>query len=139
MRKNKYPIMNMGTASILTIFIILCMVTFATLSFISANKDAVFTQQIADRTTAYYAASNEANRQIAEITRQLQESWENGTYKEMPKTYQFTIPIDEQKQLEVVLARCHSKKTDTVYCQIKEFKEIAIEEWEGSQHLPVLQ
>ena len=57
MKKTRYPVMNMGTVSILTIFIVLCMVTFATLSFISTNKDAAFTRQIADRTTAYYAAS----------------------------------------------------------------------------------
>ena len=51
MKKTRYPVMNMGTVSILTIFIVLCMVTFATLSFISTNKDAAFTRQIADRTT----------------------------------------------------------------------------------------
>lgn len=83
MKKTRYPVMNMGTVSILTIFIVLCMVTFATLSFISTNKDAAFTRQIADRTTAYYAASSEANRQIAGITEQLKLKWENGTYAEL--------------------------------------------------------
>ncbi|XCP85594.1 hypothetical protein ABXS75_01970 [Roseburia hominis] len=139
MKKTKYPVMNMGTASILTIFIVLCMVTFATLSFISANKDAAFTRQIADRTTAYYAASNEANHQIAEYTEQVKQSWKNGTYDELPKTYTITVPIDEQKQLNVVLTLCNPDQTGGTYCRITEFKEISIEDWEGDEHLPVLQ
>lgn len=139
MKKTKYPVMNMGTASILTIFIVLCMVTFATLSFISANKDAAFTRQIADRTTAYYTASNEANHQIAEYTEHVKQSWENGTYDELPETYTITVPIDEQKQLNVVLTLCNPDQTDGTYCRITEFKEISIEDWEGDEHLPVLQ
>ena len=139
MKKTRYPVMNMGTVSILTIFIVLCMVTFATLSFISTNKDAAFTRQIADRTTAYYAASSEANRQIAGITEQLKLKWENGTYAEMPETYTISVPVDEQKLLRVVLTPCRPDEAEGAYCQITEFKEISSEDWEGDEHLPVLQ
>ncbi len=56
MKKTRYPIMNMGTISILTIFIILCMVTFAALTYISTRRDASFTDRLASRTSGYYAA-----------------------------------------------------------------------------------
>ena len=60
MKKTRYPIMNMGTISILTIFIILCMVTFAALTYISTRRDASFTDRLASRTSGYYAAVSEA-------------------------------------------------------------------------------
>lgn len=58
---------NIGSSSMLVVFIILCLVTFATLSFVSSHNDLQFTQTVAERTTSYYAAVSEAQRQLSEI------------------------------------------------------------------------
>ena len=45
-----------GTASILLIFIILCLVSFSLLSVSSANADMKLSRKLADRSTSYYGA-----------------------------------------------------------------------------------
>ena len=95
MKKTRYPVMNMGTVSILTIFIILCMVTFATLTYISTRKDASFADQLAERTIAYYTAAGEAHRRIAKIDGELRQAWEDGTWQNTQKTYEFSVPVEE--------------------------------------------
>lgn len=52
--------LNVGSSSILVTFVLLCLVTFAALSFVSANADYKLAQKTADRTTYYYAANNKA-------------------------------------------------------------------------------
>lgn len=51
---------NVGSSSILVTFVLLCLVTFAALSFVSANADNKLALKIADRTKVYYAANNTA-------------------------------------------------------------------------------
>ena len=60
MEKKKYPAVNIGSASMLVIFIILCLVTFSLLSVTSSNNDKTYAENIARRTLDYYTASNEA-------------------------------------------------------------------------------
>ncbi len=51
---------GVGAASILIIFVLLCLTTFATLSFVSARADLRLSQRAADTTAAYYEADGEA-------------------------------------------------------------------------------
>ena len=139
MKKTKYPIMNMGTVSVLTIFIVLCMVTFATLTYISVRKDASFAEQLAGRTTAYYAAVSEANRQIADIDALLRQAWEGGTWQDIEKTYEFSVPIDSEKELQVVLEACSPDQASGLFFRILQFQEVSSAEWTGDTSLPVLQ
>lgn len=67
MKKNKFPLTNIGTVSLLMIFIVLCMVTFAALSLSSAASDARSGQKIAKHSRDYYAASNEAEEVLASL------------------------------------------------------------------------
>ena len=52
--------LNVGSSSILVTFVLLCLVTFAALSFVSSNADYKLAEKTADRTTYYYAANNKA-------------------------------------------------------------------------------
>ena len=56
--KKKQFGMNIGSASILLVFVILCLVSFAVLSIVSANADSKLSARVLERTTAYYAACN---------------------------------------------------------------------------------
>ena len=48
--------MNIGSASILLVFVILCLVSFAVLSIVSANADSRLSTQALERSNAYHAA-----------------------------------------------------------------------------------
>ena len=58
---------NVGTSSVLVAFVLLCLVTFAALTFISASSDLKLSQEVADRTTEYYAANMQAELFMANI------------------------------------------------------------------------
>ncbi len=58
---------NVGSSSILLIFVILCLISFATLSIVSANADAKLSRRVVERTTAYYEACNQAQTDIADM------------------------------------------------------------------------
>ena len=59
--------LNVGGSSILVIFVLLCLTTFATLSMVSANADYKLSQRTALATQEYYAADALAQDVRAEI------------------------------------------------------------------------
>ena len=60
-----------GGASILLIFVLLCLTTFATLSIVSANADYKLTQRNALAVEEYYAADSAANEKLALVAAAL--------------------------------------------------------------------
>ena len=72
MNKRKFPVTNIGSVSLLMIFIVLCMVTFAALSLSTASGSYRSAQTLAGHTTAYYRASNKAEKKLAETEKILQ-------------------------------------------------------------------
>ena len=71
MKKKSLPVTNIGTISLIMIFIVLCMVTFAALSLSSAASDARLGQKMQAQLTGYYAASNKAEELLAQTDRIL--------------------------------------------------------------------
>ena len=65
MKKMKFPITNIGTVTLLMVFIVLCMITLAALSLSSASRDAKLNRQAVQHLTEYYEASNEAEALLA--------------------------------------------------------------------------
>lgn len=72
MKKKTRIGLNIGTSSILLVFVLLCMVTFAVLSFVSANADYKLSRSLGDRTAAYYEVSNLAEQQLQNIHEKLE-------------------------------------------------------------------
>lgn len=58
--KQKFGFVNIGTASLLVVFLTLCLVAFALLSLSTAKSDYEFSQKLAERTTAYYETISES-------------------------------------------------------------------------------
>ena len=56
---------NIGTSSILVTFVLLALVTFAALSYMSARSDYVLSKEAADRTASYYDANRMAEIYLA--------------------------------------------------------------------------
>ena len=66
MNKQKKGFIHIGFSSILMVFTMLCLVTFATLSLITANSDYRLSLKVAEKTTAYYEADTAENRRYAD-------------------------------------------------------------------------
>ena len=52
--KRTFGFLNIGTASLLVVFLTLCLVSFAILSLSAAKSDYEFSKKMAQKTTAYY-------------------------------------------------------------------------------------
>lgn len=71
MEKKNSGGMNIGTSSILVTFVLLCLVTFASLTYMSARSDYKLSEETAQRTAAYYDANRVAEIYLANIEAQL--------------------------------------------------------------------
>lgn len=70
------PFFSIGASSLLVIFLILCLVTFAILTLTSAKSDADFAEKLAHHKTNYYAACNTAESTLNEIDAVLADAWQ---------------------------------------------------------------
>lgn len=149
MHKKNYPVANIGSASLLVIFIILSLVTFGVLSLSGANRDYQYNRRIADRTTAYYEACNQAERKLQKIASLLDTYASDSealtanlelleVSRSTSHTLQYCVPIDDTQQLLVELALSSVKDdpgcTYTVTC----WKAVRTEEWNGDTTLNLM-
>lgn len=73
----KKPIsFSIGTSSILVVFVLLCLVTFAALSYASSSADERLSTTLQDRVTAYYQASGDAEHWLADVDSTLSDLYE---------------------------------------------------------------
>lgn len=72
MKKKTQMGLGVGASSILLIFVLLCLTTFATLSLVSAQADARLSGKTAESVSAYYEADARAEELLAEIDGALQ-------------------------------------------------------------------
>lgn len=77
MKKKSLPITNIGTVSLMMIFIILCMVIFAALSLSGAFRDSHMGEKRAEHLTDYYTASNEAEELLSTVDDAFAYAYEN--------------------------------------------------------------
>ena len=162
MKKKSPMALNIGTSSILLIFILLSLVTFAILSLSSANADYKLTQALKSRTGAYYIASNSAELQLTEIDEQLTSFLnenddiseyvkkineklcakgytystisENNTSLDALGTLHWQVEITEQQSLfvEITLLSPHAS---TSLFNVTQWKVINTNDWEGSANI----
>ncbi|RGB69688.1 hypothetical protein DW086_00675 [Harryflintia acetispora] len=67
MKKRTQMGLGVGASSILLIFVLLCLTTFATLSLVSAQADARLSEKTAETVSAYYEADARAEELLAQI------------------------------------------------------------------------
>lgn len=95
-----------GSASILVIFVILCLVSFAALSIVSANADYKLSTKVLNRTTAYYEAVGKAQSLLAQLDQTLADVFsecegEEAYFNSVGRSKSFVIPISGLQSLEV--------------------------------------
>lgn len=127
--------MNVGSASILLIFVILSLVAFATLSIVSANADRKLSQKVLERTTAYYTACNQAETTLANIDNTLQNIYsscedEEAYFSAVGHHKSYAIPISDLQTLHITLEILYPREADDTFYQITSWQVIATGELE---------
>lgn len=157
--KQQSSFVNIGSSSLLIIFLILSLVTFAILSLSGAKSDYSFSQRLANHKTAYYEASNRAERILGQIDEALASC---STSCEKQASYvvvvnetldgqqlegiaiqaeegiiTFSVLMEENQALLVELEVNDYTKDETYYT-IKTWQIISTKAWEGDQSIQLL-
>ena len=125
-KKHSFGI-NIGSASILLIFVLLCLISFATLSIVSANADSKLTAKVLERTTAYYNACNEAEAALSEIDKTLirvylESESANDYFATVGHSKSFNVEVSELQTLVVEIDIQYPEKDEDTFYQITKWQ-----------------
>ncbi|MCR4650290.1 MAG: hypothetical protein K5662_00905 [Lachnospiraceae bacterium] len=135
MRRNISGI-NIGSSSLLLIFVVLSLVSFAVLSLSSATADRKLEQKALDHTYAYYNACNEAEEEYAVYDRKVRASYRLGL--ELPQPYSFTEYINDTQELHVCI-EAHEPDESGNLTTITEWRIVNVNIPEIDEHLNVFE
>ena len=135
MSKKREFRVNVGTSSILLIFVVLCLVAFATLSIVSAGADYKLSRKVADRTSAYYEAANQAEKYIASIDKTLQSVYataenEEAYFTAVGRSKSYLVPISDLQSLSIKLDILYPTTDDAPFYQLTSWQVITTGELE---------
>ena len=136
--------LNIGTASLLLVFIVLCLVTFATLSIVSSNADYKLSKKVAERTTAYYEACNTAQDNLAALDTTLRKMYADCTdeatyYQTVGKSKSFAVAISDIQTLSVTVDILYPKAPTDAFYTIRAWQVLTTGELEYEHSMNVLQ
>lgn len=109
MQKQRHFQLNIGSSSILLIFVVLSLIAFAVLSLVSANADARLSEKVLMRTTSYYDACNRAEQSLCNIEKTLIDIYHSADTEDEyflmagGKTLSYTYPITDIQSLAIEL------------------------------------
>lgn len=164
MNKKKFSVMNIGSISLLMIFIILCMVILAALSLSSAAGNKSSADKFAVHSTNYYKASNQAEEVLDQIDGILAKSYQispdsstyfseikamlsesdigvnlNVSIESKPATLNYTTTVDGSQALEVELTLNDPWTTSSGFYTITSWTEVATSEWNADNSMKLIQ
>ena len=143
-KSNKEFKLNIGTASLLLVFIVLCLVTFATLSIVSSNADYKLSKKVAERTTAYYEACNAAQDNLAALDQTLRRIYvytpdEEAYYQMVGKTKSFAVAISDIQTLSVTVNILYPDSPIGTFFEITAWQVLTTGELEYENSMNVMQ
>lgn len=120
---------NIGSSSIMLIFVILCLISFAVLSIVSAHADSKLTRKVLERTTAYYEACNNAEAALAGVDNTLQNIYassenEEAYFKTVGHNKSYAITISDLQTLQVTIEILYPKNDDDTFYRITNWQVI---------------
>lgn len=160
-KKKKHTFLNIGTSSILLVFVLLCLVTFAILSIVNANMDYQLSKKNADHTRAYYQADLTAKQELAEIDDILYSAYKSQTFSDAASYYSyvikllsdagdytfdqdystprmyFKVPIADNQILNVTLELQFPSKTGEQFYRVVTWNSQSDSTWEPESNVPV--
>ena len=160
------PFFNIGASSLLVIFLILCLVTFAILTLTSAKSDADFAEKLAHHKMNYYAACNTAESTLDKIDAVLADAWQlsdtdtaavfteietqltaldsreqlqlSMDFTQSEPTISYAVAIDDKQNLCVTLTLTAAPAKGEAYYRISQWQVQSFGEWKGDQTLNLM-
>ena len=160
------PFFNIGASSLLVIFLILCLVTFAILTLTSAKSDADFAAKLAHHKMNYYAACNTAESTLDKIDAVLADAWQlsdtdtaavfteietqltaldsreqlqlSMDFTQSEPTVSYAVAIDDKQNLCVTLTLTAAPAKGEAYYRISQWQVQSSGEWKGDQTLNLM-
>ena len=141
-RKSSPGFSNFGFSTILLAFVMICIVTIAALSLLTANSDYKLSQKVAEKNTLYYEAEKKAYETLAEIDALLASTYTHtteanayyqevesnllaiGTYDRINGLFTYSIPIAEGQNLEIVLSIQYPTQSDESFYKVISWKSV---------------
>ena len=141
-KKKKGLPLNVGTSSVLFIFVILCLVSFAILSLSSAMSDYKLSSRVSENSQAYYNACNTAEEQLASFDKTLKDLYDTGIsrtgyYESVGKKKTFAVPINDIQTLEVEIRILYPVQSGEAFYDITSWKTDTTGELDYDDTLPV--
>lgn len=128
MKQEKRSVVNTGTASMIVIFIGISLSILAALALSGARNDYNMSKKMAEHTTEYYEALNEAEKMLSDI--EALKAQHDGE-----EVIQFEVPMNEKQVLELEIRLTDT--TDGYF--IETCRVINKDQWQGEDFLPVWQ
>lgn len=154
-RRRSKSFFNIGITSVVLIFVMLCLLTFAVLSFVSARSDLGLSQKSARRTTAYYKSYNNAVEILKEITACMssqhdqsnetlyfknimeQLDGKNGISFSDERHLSYSVSMDSEQMLTVSLTLYFTPLENGNHYRINTWKTVSTHKWTSDNNLPV--
>ena len=128
--KTNHVNLNLGTSSLLLIFVVLSLVSFAVLSLSSALSDKKLTDKTVEKNVSYYEACNEAYEKLADLDKKLIDIYKTSTdeasYLKACEglDLEMIIPVTEYQGLEVKVTPNYPTSDNDVFYSITAWKLI---------------
>ena len=122
-KKNSLSL-NIGSSSILLIFVIICLIAFAALSLSTAIADKKLSDRISDRTLNYYKAVADIETQLNAFDRELAEKYadsadESDYFDGLNDEYEFSSIIDDRSMVVAVVVPTYPTDEDDTLYEVK--------------------
>lgn len=136
---------NIGSSSILLIFVLLCLISFAALSIISANADYKLSRKVADRTASYYELEIEAAQRVAALDAALADFFYNNqpdkeTYLTFADSLEtsFSLALTDSQALKVTIEAVYPASEQDGFYSVKQWQIVTTQDfvYDESLHIP---
>lgn len=133
---------NIGLSSLLLIFTVLCLVSFATLSIASAIADKRLNDKVISNTKAYYTACGSAEDKLQDIDETLYGYYSSGAsdkeyFDKTGKNISFAIPVTDTQSLNIKLDILYPDDSSGPFYRIISWKTVNTGSLDLDTSLPV--
>ena len=148
MKKKSFPITNIGTISLMMIFIVLCMVTFAALSLSSAVSDSRSGQKMSVHTEVdgifsdAYSKAQDAEEYYKMVSEALPDTL-TSEKEEGQLQIRYQVDVNDSQAIQVLLAVLSPEQIQRegsgAFYKILSWQEIQTTTWEGDNSIQLIQ
>ena len=144
MKKKTGMSVSIGSSTMLLIFVVISLVSFAVLSLSSAITDKKFTDKIKHKNISYYNACNTAEEQLGELDTILAKAYSTSAneaeyYSQVDEGTTLTVPVSDYQELQVVVEFLYPEKQGDPYYRINSYSLVNINTPELDEGLLLLQ